>query len=178
MFKTTAGLCAGLLLLFTLCSAVQANTIWHPTASGNDINVYYTWTTDITFAIFDASADIDTATECLIVSDPSPFLFNGMTFYSDTIHFNPNGLNWDIHSTETNNSLTLMGSNNFQLALWDESNWIEPTAYVVTAAGQYVISWDNDATLQVGAEPVPVPAAIYLLGAGLIALAGFKNHKS
>ena len=54
------------------------------------------------------------------------------------------------------------------------------------AAGNYVIAWEdqnnlgdqdyNDLVVEVsGVQPVPIPAAILLLGSGLVGLAGIRR---
>ncbi len=177
MLKKVLGF--GLMLIFAVAFSAQANTIWIPTESGK-IDVNYAWGSDITFAIFDDSADInDPMADKLIVSDPSPIVLPGLTIYADTIGFTPNGSDWDLQSTETGNTLTLTDSFQFQLALFDGSTWIEPTYHKV-ADGQYAIEWPQNLTvLQVDAKPVPIPPTVLILGSGILSLVGigYKRKK-
>ncbi len=170
---------SGLSLLFTLTLAISAwaNTIWIPTESG-EIDINYVWGEDVTFAIFDDSADPNNpGADRLIIHDPSPISLPGLTIYADTIEFTPSGSDWLLQSTETGNSLTLTDSYQFQIALFDGGSWIDPS-YNKIAEGQYALVWSQDITvLQVDAKPVPVPAAILLLGAGAVSLVGWRFKK-
>ena len=78
--------------------------------------------------------------------------------------------------------LTLTGSNNFILGLNDGSGWISDSAIVSLGANAYSVTFATGANVievDVQVVPaVPVPAAVWLFGSGLIGLVGIARRKA
>lgn len=97
---------------------------------------------------------------------------------------------YDSNPGGVNNSLTLSGNDNFQLALrrgmpgdpdfiaWSLAN----STVCSTNTNSCTLSWDLGTTqLVVDASvvnPIPVPAAVWLFGSGLIGLVGIARRKA
>jgi len=143
---------------------VQAATVWSPTESGQiDVNFLNFDFVDI--ALFD---DDDIA-----FSMP---LYVGLI--ADTISFEQVGSDWVLKSSETDNTITLTGSSNFIVALDDNVNWQGVSDIEKIAFGIYNLNWGLLAQVtMIDAQPVPLPAAILLLGTGLLGIIGFKRRK-
>ena len=183
----------------------QAATIWIPNASGvNDINYFYLYTpsgsnpdlSPLQFAIFDDTGDLNDSSAHLVINQAGTqgLFYNlyGLYSVSDTIQFSPEGNgDWTIQSTFTDVSMTLKDSNHFRVAWWDGSNWVSDAYFTDQRSGTSGNSGsnilyfnDNSLTVwlnQVDAVPsnnVPVPAAVYLLGAGLLTCIGLKKQKT
>ena len=164
-----------ILLAAVLSQAAWANTIWIPTESGQIDVQYFDADAPHMFAIFDDSSS-------LLDSDPHLILNNVPSVFSmagDTISFTPNGSNWDLVSTKTGNTLTLTDSYRFQVAMQlpTAGVWIPNDSENKLSYGQYLLNWSNYdvSLLQIDAKPVPLPPALYLMGMGLVALAGVKR---
>jgi hypothetical protein len=147
---------------------MQAATIWFPTESGQvDVNFIIDGTFPL--ALFD---DDDTGYE-------SPLLLNKP---GDTIAFKQLNGDWEVESTETSNSITLTNSFNFVVALdlGGEDGWVGNTGYEKKAFGVYNVLWSEQVEAQmalIDAQPVPLPASVLLLGAGLLGIIGIRRRK-
>jgi hypothetical protein len=77
--------------------------------------------------------------------------------------------------------LTLTGSDNFILGLNDGSGWIADSAVVSLGANAYSVTFGTGANVievDVQVVPaVPVPAAVWLFGSGLLGLVGVARKK-
>ena len=148
-------------------------TIWQPTVSG-EIDVNYIGS-GAQFAIFDDSDLALTGSKLVMTGGPLGV--------SDTIGFslNANGVDYDLALNGAASGFTLTSSNMFQVA-WLDSNdvWKIDTSYS-TDGKVSKIFWNygtDSATLfQIDAKPVPVPAAAWLLGSGLLGLIGIRRRK-
>jgi hypothetical protein len=147
--------------IFAFVVPIQAATIWSPTESGQ-IDVNFIGELDV--AIFD-DEDVGYANPLELAE------------IADTITFNMVGNDWVLESTQTGNSLTLADSSYFVIAL-ALGNWIGSTEFEKLAFGIYNVNWGPDAQIKViDAQPVPLPASVLLLGAGLLGLMGIRHRK-
>ena len=85
-------------------------------------------------------------------------------------------------NTTTALSLTLTGSDNFILGLNDGSGWIADSAVVSLGANAYSVTFGTGANvIEVDVQivpAIPVPAAVWLFGSGLIGLVGVARRKA
>ena len=158
----------GLLGLGALLLAGQVNaaTVFAPTDA--DVNFLFGSLGGGTLAMFDDS-DQSYAGLNLTVDVPGIVGITGPFTNNDHIATNSNG------------TLTLTGSDQFILGLNIGGNWLTDTAVVSTGANAFQVSFDNSGTLvtvdvQI-VPPVPVPAAVWLFGSGLIGLVGVARRK-
>jgi len=79
----------------------------------------------------------------------------------------------------TTPTLNLTGSDWFRLAISTNSgtSWSGDTGYDYLGANSYRVHFSNGSVLQVDAQVVPVPAAVWLFGSGLLGLAGIARRK-
>ena len=91
----------------------------------------------------------------------------------------PNGIgDHTATNTTTALSLTLTGSDNFILGLNDGSGWISDSAVVSLGANAYSVTFGTGANvIEVDVQIVPVPAAVWLFGSGLLGLVGIARRK-
>jgi hypothetical protein len=160
------------LFMFALVSlpANAATIFWEPT--NEDVNFIYTTVSGYSLSIFDVD-DFDTA-------QTNPLMLNTATG-SDTVAIVPSGTDFDATSTVTGNSTTLFNDDQFVLAISDGANWFEPLSWFETAAGSniYEVTFSNGIVTSIDAVPtiVPVPAAAWLFGSGLLGLIGLSRHR-
>ena len=78
-------------------------------------------------------------------------------------------------------SITMEVNSKFRVGLYDPicDMWIGNTEPPIGGDGMYLLTWSGYtvALAQIDAQPVPIPAAVYLLGAGLLGIAGFRKRK-
>ena len=96
----------------------------------------------------------------------------------------PNGIgDHTATNTTTALSLTLTGSSNFILGLSTDSgaSWIADAAVVSLGANAYSVTFGTGANvIEVDVQivpAIPVPAAVWLFGSGLIGLIGIARRK-
>ena len=160
----------GLLGLGALLMASQVNaaTVFAPT--DGDVNFLFANLGGGTLAMFD-DTDQNYLGSNLTISAPEIVGFTG-----------PVNANNDFIATGTNGTLNLIGSDQFILGLdTGGGNWITDSAVVSVGANAFQVSFDNNGTLvTVDVQiipPVPVPAAVWLFGSGLIGLVGVARRK-
>ncbi|MFV9616891.1 MAG: VPLPA-CTERM sorting domain-containing protein, partial [Gammaproteobacteria bacterium] len=143
---------------------------WEPTNA--DINFIYTTVTGYDLGIFDVD-DFDT-------TQNSPLMLNTGAS-SDTVEIVATGGNFTATSLVTTNTITLFNDNQFVLAITDGTDWFEPLSWFETAVGSniYEITFSNGLVTSIDAVPtvVPVPAAAWLFGSGLLGLVGVARRK-
>jgi len=160
----------GMVLGMASISAQAASVYWEPT--DGDVNFSYTTVAGYSLGIFDVD-DFDG-------SQANPLmLYTGAG--ADTIDIVAAGSDFSATSAVTGNFTTLYNDSQFVIALTDNNNWFEPISWYELAAGSnmYDITFSNGSVLSIDATPtvVPVPAAVWLFGSGLIGLAGFARRK-
>lgn len=182
------GVCAGLLL--TVSASANA-AIFSPTDQNvNFFNICFSCdTTGLELGLFDDS---------VVSFAGQPWL--SVNVAGDVVDFSPTiGQNTDYNLTNNaydsdplgvHNTLTLSGNDNFQLALRrgapGDANFIAwslaDSVVCSTATSSCTASWDfgtNELIVDVQlATVVPVPAAIWLLGAGLAGLVGVAQRRT
>ena len=79
-------------------------------------------------------------------------------------------------------TLTLTGSDNFILGLFFNGNWLADSSVLAVGANSYTVSFNNGGSvLQVDVQTVPavpVPAAVWLFGSGLLGLVGVARKQT
>jgi hypothetical protein len=150
-----------------VCGSAHAATIFAPT--DGDLNFMFGSLGGGTLAMFDDS-DQSYLGLNLVVDVPGIVGIAGPFANNDHIASNTNG------------SLTLTGSDQFILGLNIGGNWLADTSVVSIGANAYQVSFDNAGTLvqvdvRIVAPPVPVPAAVWLFGSGLLGLVGIARRK-
>lgn len=169
-------LCACALSLASV-AANAAVVRWTPT--DGDINFSFTLATGSSLAIFDVE-DFDG-------SKSSPLLINnGLNTGVDTVDIDPAGSDYTATSVVSSGSITLFNDDQFVVVTKDTSGtWFEPIDWFVAAPNTniYNIIFANGAVLQIDAVAsnppgeIPVPAAVWLFGSGLLGLVGVARRK-
>jgi hypothetical protein len=155
----------------------NAATVWMPTNEDTDF---------LQFEI----AGLSTNGGSLALFDEADF--GGMGLLIGTtggeVSFQANGSHWDAGFN--GNSITLLGDYNFVLGMsWDGgSTWYEDSSYLLAGGppDSYQINFDGfnaglevmGSTLGVDLQPVPVPAAVWLFGSGLLGLTAIARRRS
>ena len=75
--------------------------------------------------------------------------------------------------------LTLTGSDHFILAVSTDggANWSGNTGIVDVGANSYNVVFSNGTVVEVDVQVIPVPAAVWLFGSGLLGLVGIARRK-
>jgi hypothetical protein len=151
-----------------MASQVHAATVFAPT--DGDVNFLLGDLLGAQLAIFDGSDQSYSGSSLGVL-------------IGDIVGFaGPNG-SGDFIATNTTSalSLTLTGSSNFILGLNDGSGWIADSAVVALGANSYSITFGTGANvIEVDVQVVsaiPVPAAVWLFGSGLLGLVGIARRK-
>ncbi len=173
--------CVAMALLFvgSVLNA-QASTVWEPTASGDTDMQYIGFTQNVIYAIFDDMSDLSNSDpHYIFLSSIHPPEF--LPFFGETIKFTQVGDDWAISNVDFplwDFGVVLKDSNRFQLAMLTPGvGWVGGSDAFALGYGQHLVSWDNGvAILQIDAQPVPIPAAAYLLSAGLLAFVGIRKR--
>ena len=155
--------------------SLSANSVvvyWEPTNA--DVNFIYTTSPGFSLGIFDVD-DFDT-------SQNDPLMLNAPGI-ADTINIAPAGGDFTASSTVTSNpSITLFNDNQFVIAITDGTSWSEPTSWDEMAPNSniYNIIFSNGSVTLIDAVPrvVPMPAAVWLFGSGLIGLVVVARRKA
>jgi len=161
----------GLISFVFICStAANAGTVLMPT--DGDVNFFVADPFPYSLAIFDDTDFGGTALDVILEGPPILGILLG-----GTINFSnppPTATNTD------GDTLNFAGGNNhFMVGLWDGSSWIMDSGAAVLPANAVELSFDvGGNVLTVDVAVVPVPAAVWLFGSGLLGLVGVARRRS
>jgi len=84
-----------------------------------------------------------------------------------------------IATNEAAATLTLTGSDNFILGISMDggTTWSGDTSVTLLGANSYAVGFINGTVLEVDVRVVPVPAAVWLFGSGLLGLVGIARRR-
>ncbi len=168
MSKINMKLTTGLLGLpaLLMVSQVNAATIFAPT--DGDVNFINSSLSGGTIlAMFDDS-DQSFLGNSLAIPVPEIVGFTGPI----------SGGNW-IATNESAQTLTLTNSPNFILGISTDAgaSWSGDTSWTALGANSYTVNFSDGSIIEVDVQVVPVPAAVWLFGSGLIGLIGIARRK-
>ncbi|MEE8428764.1 MAG: VPLPA-CTERM sorting domain-containing protein [Gammaproteobacteria bacterium] len=162
-------------------AAVSAATVWVPTSTDVD-------TTDIGWAL---SLWVPFPVGGFAVFDDDDPTFSSSEgdhlhlANLDEVRFTDLGGNWQVENV-AGATMVLSGSPRFLLAEGDDANgWAGDTGYTQTGLDTYWVEFPGGAVLQgvdmtpalsTEAPAVPLPAAVWLFGGGLIGLVGVARR--
>jgi hypothetical protein len=159
---------AALTALITVGSA-NAATVFAPT--DGDVNFLFGDLQGGTLAMFDDS-DQSYLGANLVITVPSIVGIAGPV----------NANNDFIATNSVAQTLTLTGSDQFILGLNVGGTWLADSSVTAVGANAYTVTFNNGGSvLQVDVRvvpQVPVPAAIWLFGSGLLGLVGVARRRS
>lgn len=164
----------------SLASVAANAAIVHWTPTDGDVNFSYTLATGSSLAIFDVDDFDGSKSDPLLVN-------NGLNTGVDTVDIDlAAGSDYTATSVVSSGSITLFNDNEFVVVTTDTSGtWYEPIDWFVAAPNTniYNIIFSNGAVLQIDAvasnppAEIPVPAAVWLFGSGLLGLVGVARRK-
>ena len=180
---------AATFMLFT--SAATASTIWAPTNVDTDF-IQFDFAGNLNagsgistnggnLALFD---DSDTGFTTALVIGSS----GGQVVFTDNNDGSWNAEVFDVDNT-SGGSITLSGNNNFSLGMeWGAGYFGDTNNSPISSPDTYLVVFDgfNDLdlkkqisgnTLGVDMERIPVPAAAWLFGTGLLGIIGFARRR-
>ena len=168
--------------------SVEAATVWAPTNEDTDfIQLDFSGTPNAgpgistnggTLALFD---DSDFGGNALVIGQ-----MGGHVVFSDNMDGSWDAEFFDISNT-SGGSITLSNNPSFKLGIdWGAGYFGDSNATLISSPDTYLIVFDGrDAqgrrisgnTLAVDLAPIPIPAAAWLFGSGLLGLLGFARRK-
>ena len=168
-FKSLINISCAIASLFSV-SANAALVYWEQT--NVDVNFVYTIDEGSQLGIFDVDDFTDRQNKALILNADA-----------DTIDIVASGEHFSAASRVTRKSITLFNDNQYVLAISDDgTNWFGPSSWSEAAANSniYSISFSNASVTSIDAVPtlVPVPAAAWLFGSGLLGLVVVARRKN
>ncbi len=104
-----------------------------------------------------------------------------LAYYADTAFFFYDTSDYYVTLASGTKQIKLGADTGFVLALNDSGNWITDTNIDKLSVNSdfYNITFDASGTaLGVDLQPVPIPAAVWLFGTGLIGLAGIARRRA
>lgn len=160
----------GAAVLFVVAGSVNAATVFGP-VDGN-VNFLFGDLQGGSLGLFDDS-DQGYAGPFIDVQVPSVVGFVGPV----------NAANDHIATNSVGNTLLLSGSSDFILGLNVGGVWLADSSVTSVGANSYTVAFSNGGTVlevdvQVVSTVVPVPAAAWLFGSGLLGLAGIARRRT
>jgi hypothetical protein len=165
-------------LAFLFSGSASASTIFAPTDGDvNFLNNNISLTPTSWVAMFNVS-DLGGTTNAVVLSD---------TYSASVALFSPSGGDFNVevknnvppNDTDLYDTMTLSGSDNFILGLTTDGgeNWTADTDATDLGGGFYRVQFSTGGNLlEVDVQVIPVPAALWLFGSGLIGLAGIARR--
>ena len=161
----------GMVSLFSVARVDAATIVWEPT--DGDVNFVYTTVAGFVLGLFDVD-DFDN-------TQANPLMLN-TSVGADTIDIVAAGTDFSATSSVTGNSTTLFNDNQFVLAITDGVSWFEPISFFEIVAGSNIfeVTFPNGIVTSIDAVPtvIPVPAAAWLFGSGLLGLVGVARRRA
>ena len=160
------------LMVAGTANASSLSTILLPTdgdvnASTLSISLSFALPSGYTLYLFDNddNGSFESATGFSLANLPTTIDFTGTT----------------VTSTNNGGSLILSTNDYFVLGISDATNWLaQTTMQYFPNSSQVYLEFDNNTSLGVlvnDVQPVPVPAAAWLLGTGLVGLMGVARRR-
>ena len=165
---------AAFLVIFPVnVSADTYNGAWEPTFN-NPLYSYsltYTVSGTASFYMYDDGGTPTPGSGLLLLNNSTP---------SNLVFFDILGDSYWYASLDPNFSsgnYFLGTTNNFRFFFYDSSSHISYNLTEIEAGKQYSLNEpDTDTTVQVvGAAPIPIPATVWIFGAGLVGLVGIRK---
>jgi hypothetical protein len=167
-------------LLLASSFATNASTVLTPT--DGDVNIYISFgnfaglTSGYSLYMFDDSVS---STLQMSTADSLAIASNQIVGITGPV----NGSDFIATSTNPVNTLTLTGSSSFILGLTDGTDWFMDTGTgsLLIGANTEIVNFDFGNSVivaDVTVSAVPLPAAVWLFGAGLVGLAGVARRKA
>jgi len=167
---------------FMLVSSVASATVWHPTNIDTDfIQIGPITTNGGDLAMFD---DSDFGGTALTIGSAG-----GQVQFTDNGDGSFNAQYFDV-AMNPGASITLSGDKNFTLGMtWDGgTSYVSDSNYTLqNAPDDYIVKFDGQLvtggpvvgrTLVIDVQPIPVPAAVWLFGSGLLGLVGVARRRA
>ena len=163
-------------------AAASAATIWSPTNEDADF-IQFDFagitTNGGTLALFDES---DFGGTALIIGSTG-----GNVVFTDNLNGTWKAEYFNV-SNVSGGSITLSGGNTFSLGInWGAGYYGDSSYSLQSSPDTYLINFDGQgadgsdksgSTLAVDLAPIPVPAAVWLFGSGLIGLVGVARRRA
>jgi hypothetical protein len=157
--------------LFVTASVANATTIWLPTDGDINFSLQTGALGSYELRIFDEEAGIPSGDSLLVVT-PDLIYVNGSTSLHYNSDFSDTGLAYD-------GDFVLAVSND-GFATWTTGDANMASTLTVPEANMYAVKFGNIGgfELVIDVTPVPVPAAVWLFGSGLLGLVGVARRRA